>query len=243
MKSDRTNSLAVWVSMAAVLLILAVAIIGYTRDKGLSSRLEEVTLQLNQAETENGAIKAELETIRSEFKNIRGTTEAVEGLLSSSSKDFATALRSGLRRNEQLIEEKEETLDLIKEELKNFQEKIAGLDEKNQGVIDSLMIDVNGFKDLFNQKNEELVRLSNSVENLLTLQASLKSDLEQAVSQVKPNREIKKLQEDHHIKIVELQEDLRKKSDSFNREMTRMEGDIKELRLEVNRLSSIKSGD
>ena len=243
MKSDRTNSFAMWVAMAAVLLILAVTIIGYTRDNSLTGRLEQVTLQLNQAETANQEIKAELEAIRSEFKNIKGTTEAVEDLLSSSSKDFTTALRSGLRRNEQLIEEKEGTLDQIKEELKNFQNKIAGLDEKNQGVIDSLMNDVNGFKELFKQKNEELERLSCLVENMMTLQASLKSDLEQAVSQVKPNREIKKLQEDHHIKIVELQEDLRKKSDSFNREMTRMEGDIKELRLEVNRLSAIKSGD
>ncbi len=243
MKSDRTNSYTVWGLIAAVLLTLAVTIIGYTRDKSLTSKLEQVVLQLNQAKTENGEIKAELESIRSEFGNIKGTTEAVEALLSSSSKDFATALRSGLRRNEQLIKEKEDTLDQIKEELKNFQDKIAGLDEKNQGVIDSLRVDVNNFTNLLNQKNEELERLSRAVENLMTLQASLKSDLEQAVSQVKPNREMKKLQEDHHIKIVELQEDLRKKSDSFNREMTRMEGDIKELRLEVNRLSAIKSRD
>ena len=92
-------------------------------------------------------------------------------------------------------------------------------------------------------KNVEMDGLSASLKNLRTLHASLKSDLEQAMSRVKSNKEMKKMLDDQHLQIVELQDSLRKKSDSFNREMTRMEGHIKELRLEISRLAAIKSGD
>lgn len=243
MKSDRNNSIIVWMLALAVLLFPAVTTAGCTGGSNLSSRLEEVESRLSQAEAENSEIKSSLQQFRSEFDDVSSTAETVESLLSSSSKDFTDALRSGLRRNEQLIKEKENTLRQIQEELKNFQEKIAGLDENNKGVIDSLKEEIGGISEVLKQRGSETKALSGSLENLRTLHASLKSDLEQAVSLVKPNREMKKLLEDHHIKIVELQESLRKKSDSFNREMTRMEGDIKELRLEITRLAAAKSRD
>ncbi len=243
MKSDRMNLDVGWMPVPGVLLIIALIAAGCAGGSDLAGKVEALESRLEQAEAENSEIKASLEQFRSEFKDISETSEAVEDLLSSSSKDFTDALRSGLRRNEQLIKEKEDAVLQIQEELKNFQDKIAGLDENNKGFIDDMKEEVSGLSETLKQRDAEIETLSGSLENLRTLHASLKSDLEQAVSQVKPNREMKKLIEDHHIKIVELQESLRKKSDSFNREMTRMEGDIKELRLEFSRLSAAKSRD
>lgn len=243
MKSNSMDVNVKWMLVPAVLLIMALVAAGCSGGSDLAGKMEELESRLSQAEAENGEIKAALEQFRSEFKNIAETSEAVEELLSSSSKGFTDALRSGLRRNEELIKEKENALLQMQEELKNFQEKIAGLDENNKGVIDAMKEEVGDLSESLKQKDDEIKTLSGSLENLRTLLASLKSDLEQAVSQVKPNREMKKLIEDHHIKIVELEESLRKKSDSFNREMTRMEGDIKELRLEFSRLAAAKSRD
>ena len=243
MKLDRMNLDVGWMPVPGVLLIIALIAAGCAGGSDLAGKVEALESRLEQAEAENSEIKASLEQFRSEFKDISETSEAVEDLLSSSSKDFTDALRSGLRRNEQLIKEKEDAVLQIQEELKNFQDKIAGLDENNKGFIDDMKEEVSGLSETLKQRDAEIETLSGSLENLRTLHASLKSDLEQAVSQVKPNREMKKLIEDHHIKIVELQESLRKKSDSFNREMTRMEGDIKELRLEFSRLSAAKSRD
>ncbi|MFH1964343.1 MAG: hypothetical protein ABIJ42_02270 [Acidobacteriota bacterium] len=243
MKSDRMNSFVVGLLVAAALLIMAITLIGCRDDRNLISELEEVRIQLNKAEAENSEIKAALKELRSEFSDISGTAEAMESLLSSSSKDLTAAFRSGLLRNEQLIKEKEDTLSQIQEELKNFQVKISGLDEKNQEGIESLEGKIDDLSKLLDRNTDEMGGLSGSLENLRTLHASLKSNLEQAMALVKPTREMKKLLEDHHIQIVELQESLRKKSDSFNREMTRMAVDIKELRLEITRLDAIKSGD
>ncbi len=114
-------------------------------DSNLNSQLDEIKIQLNQAVTENGEIRAELEKLHSELSGISGTSEAVETLLSSSSKDLTSAFRSGLLRNEQLIKEKEEALSQIQEELKNFQLKVAGLDEKNQEAIESLHSEIWNF--------------------------------------------------------------------------------------------------
>ncbi len=243
MKSDRMKSFVVGLLVAGALLIMAITLIGCTDDRNLISELEEVRIQLNKAEAENGEIKAALKELRLEFSDISGTAEAMESLLSSSSKDLTAAFSSGLRRNEQLIKEKEDTLSQIQEELKNFQVTISGLHEKNQEVIESLRGEVDDFSKALDRNTDEMGGLSGSLENLRTLHASLKSDFEQAMAHVKSTREMKKLLEGQHIQIVELQESLRKKSDSFNREMTRMAVDIKELRLEITRLDAIKSGD
>jgi chromosome segregation ATPase len=243
MKSDRKNSFWLWLPGSASLLMVAVTLGGCGMDSNLNSQLEEIEIQLNQAETENMEIRAELEKLHSELSGISGNSKAVEDLLSSSSKDLTSTFRAGLRRNEQLIKEKEEALSQIQEELKNFQVKIAGLDEKNQEVIESMQSEISGFSKRLDLENVEMDGLSASQENLRTLHASLKSDLEQAMSRVKSNKEMKKFLDTQHLQIVELQHSLRKKSDSFNREMTRMEGYIKELRLEISRLAAIKSGE
>ena len=239
MKSNRSNSILVWLLAAAVLLVLGLTIAGYAWDRDIEAKLAEVGLQMTELMNENAELRAELQKIRSEFSDISRTAEAMGSLLASSSEEFTSALRSGLRRNEQLIKEKEVTLEQIREEVENFENEIAGMDEKNQEAIDSLRAETGELKKLLNNNSDAIAALSSAHDNLRTLHANLKSELEEAISNTKTSKEIRNLLEDHHICIAEIQEDLRKKTDSVNREMTRIEGDLKEMRLQINRLSAL----
>jgi len=239
MKSDRSNSILVWLLAAAVLLVLGLTVAGYVWDRDFETKLAEVGLQLTESMNENAELRAELQKIRTEFRDISRTAEAMGSLLASSSEEFTSALRSGLRRNEQLINEKEATLERIREEVENFQSEIAGMNEKNREAIDSLRDETGELKKLLSDNSEEIAALSSAHYNLRTLHANLKSDLEEAIAHTNTSKEIRKLLEEHHISIAEIQEDLRKKTDSVNREMTRIEGDLKEMRLQINRLSSL----
>jgi len=240
MKSGRMSSVVMWLLAVAVIVALGLTLAGYSKYKDLDSRLEEVNLQLTRSQDENGEIKTELAKLRSEYGEISKTAEAVESLLSTSNKEFSNSLKAGLRRNEQLIKEKEDTLSSMQTALEEFQQNISGLEEKNLGMIQSLTDDSANLKEELQQKTKELNNLSASLDNLRTLHAKLKSNLEQVNANLKPEKELSKKQEEDHIRIVELQGTLKKRSDSFQREMTRMEGYIKEIRLELTRLASLK---
>ena len=232
-----------WVLAVAVVVALGLTITGYSRFKDLEGRMEEVTLQQARFHEAHDELKSEFDKLRSGYTEVSRTAEAVESLMSTANKEFSSSLRAGLQRNEQLIKEKEDTLSRMQNALEEFQQKISGLEEQNQARIRSLTADAEILKGELEKKTEELKQLSASMENMRTLHAKLKSNLDQVVANLRPEKDTYKQLEEDHIRIVELQGDLKKKSDSFQREMTRMEGYIKEIRLELNRVASLKRGD
>jgi len=243
MKPDRKISVLVWLLAFAVLVTLGLSLAGFSRDRSINGKLEELNKQLSESRQENVLLREEISQVRSRLEDVNLNARTLQSLLDSSSEEFTAALRSGLSRNERLIEEKELTLDRIQEELENFQGKVDGLDAKYLDAIDALREETANFRKIAEERSGDMETLSASMENLRTLHANLKSELEETMSHVRPSREMRKLIEEHHIKLAELQDDFRKKSDAFNREMTRLEGDIKELRIEISRLASMQSGN
>lgn len=243
MLPDKSNSLRSWLLAAAILLVLVLTLVGYARDRNISGNLEELRAELSQAREENREVRNDLSLIREDFRNVRSAAEALESLLASSSEELSDSIRAGLRRNEQLIAEKEDALEEIQTELKNFREKMSFLEQESRDLIAVMSNETSQFKEFQEQNSESLKELAASLENLRTLHANLKCDLEEVKGNLLPSEEMKKILENHHVQIVEIRDDLRKKSASLNREMTRIEGDLKELRLEINRIASINRGD